>query len=52
MTYNKDAEGFIIISLTDQEISKYDRESLQICGKIAAVATIITLTIIGLVSYF
>ena len=52
MKYKKDAEGFIIISLTTQEIAEYNRESLQIWGKFALGAAILTLTIIGLVSYF
>ncbi len=52
MKYKKDAEGFIIISLTQKEIDQYDSESLQIWGKIAAVATFLTLTIVGFVSYF
>lgn len=52
MKYMKDKEGFIIISLTQHDIEKYDRESLQIWGKFAIVATILALTTLGLVSYF
>lgn len=41
-----------VIASTQHETERFNRESLQIWGKFAAVATILTMTIIGLVNYF
>lgn len=45
MKYMKDEEGFIIISLTPQEIEKYNRDTFKIWLKWAALALFAALAI-------
>ena len=51
MKYKQDAEGFIIISLTEQEIEKYDRDSLKLWAKIAVCTTIFVVAMVEFVQF-